>query len=135
MKKGNCIFCKIASKKISSMIIDENEGAIAFLDINPASDGHCVVIPKNHAINFSSSNENDLACVIKLMKRVTLLLKKKLSPKGFNYLSNEQRIAGQVIEHTHFHVIPKYSEMDGLHLKKIRNYHGNVNSVYKKIVG
>jgi histidine triad (HIT) family protein len=67
----NCIFCKIVNKEIPAKIIAENKGAIAFLDIQPLSDGHTVVIPKKHYLNLSHCDTNTLHDVIDLVKTVS----------------------------------------------------------------
>lgn len=114
-----CIFCKIIKKEINANIIAENEFAIAFLDLYPLSKGHTLVIPKKHFDNFSQCDSNYLSHVMRLSQDVVnILMQKYPEIKGFNYLSNQNAIAGQVINHFHFHIIPKYSENDGLILKK-----------------
>ncbi len=111
---SECIFCKIANKEIETNIIAENELAIAFLDTSPVSDGHTLIIPKKHFRNFSETPEEYLTAVSNLAKEVANKIKcSKLDPWGFNYLSNEESIAGQVIFHFHIHIIPKYGKDEG----------------------
>jgi histidine triad (HIT) family protein len=77
----SCVFCDIVDKKIPALIIGENQGAIAFLDVNPISDGHTIVIPKKHYKNLSSCSNEDLNFVMSLVKEVSnLLLDSKLKP-------------------------------------------------------
>ncbi len=110
----DCIFCQIIDKTIPAKIIGENNGAVAFLDINPAADGHTVVISKGHYCDLATTPNNQLAEVIALAKAIALKLEaSKLDPWGFNYLSNQGHIAGQNVFHFHMHVIPKYGKHDG----------------------
>lgn len=110
----NCIFCKIANKTISAKIIKENDYAIAFLDLNPVSEGHFLVIPKKHHLDLVTCFKKELTSVIELVQETARLLEStKLEPWGFNYLSNQGKIAGQEINHFHFHVIPKYEKNNG----------------------
>lgn len=119
MHKGECIFCKIVSGEINAKIIAENEHAIAFLDAFPISDGHALVIPKKHYLDLSLCDDVALIDVIKLVKKVAINLEdvKKLNPWGFNFLSNQGKIAGQEIMHFHIHVIPKYIKNKGFVFK------------------
>lgn len=111
---SDCIFCKIVNKDISSCVVAENEHAIAFLDAFPTSYGHCLIIPKQHYANLVECDSETLHDVIDLTKVVAnKLLNLDIGIKGFNYLSNHNEIAGQVVMHFHVHVIPKYSESEG----------------------
>lgn len=114
---SECIFCKIVNNEAKSLVVASNEKAIAFLDINPISVGHTIIVPKIHSHNLSTTPDEYLFDVIKLSKFVVQLLERSaLQPWGFNYLSNEGTIAGQVINHFHLHVIPKYAKKEGFEL-------------------
>lgn len=124
----DCIFCKIVANEIPGKIVAENDLAMAFLDINPSSLGHTLVIPKAHFDNLSSTSDDYLSAVMELAKEVTLKLKKSnLGVQGVNYLSNEGTIAGQVIEHFHLHVIPKYQVGMGLIFKDVKFDNEEIN--------
>jgi histidine triad (HIT) family protein len=69
-----CIFCKIVNKEIPAKIIAENKGAIAFLDVNPMSDGHTVVVPKKHVVDLSHCDSETLHDVFDLVKKVSLII-------------------------------------------------------------
>ncbi|GAA5414684.1 HIT family protein [Ureaplasma ceti] len=117
----NCIFCKIVAGEIPAKVVGENEGAIAFLDINPNTLGHTLVIPKAHFDNFSSADANSLQAVSSLAAEVAQKMKtSELKAQGVNYLSNEGEIAGQVVNHFHLHVIPKYQVGIGLNFKNVK---------------
>ncbi len=111
----DCIFCKIVNKEIPAKIVAENTHAIAFLDAFPVSDGHVLVIPKEHYPDLGLCSEVALIDVIKLVKQVSNQIEdtKKLDPWGFNYLSNQGKIAGQEVMHFHMHIIPKYTKDKG----------------------
>ncbi len=113
---SDCIFCKIISGEIPSYKLCENDHAIAFLDVNPAAEGHTLVIPKKHCLDLSICDQESLQGVIMLVQHVSRVLQrsKKLDVWGINYLSNQGKIAGQVVNHFHMHVIPKYSVNEGL---------------------
>ena len=121
---SSCLFCKVKSNELPIKKIAENTHAIAFLDAFPASHGHCLVIPKEHYSNLSECDFVTLNDVIQLTKEVaTKLENANLGIKGFNYLSNQNEIAGQVIMHFHMHIIPKYDEETGIKFSnnKIKN--------------
>ena len=111
---NNCIFCKIVNNEIEAKKVAENKFAVAFLDAFPISAGHCLIVPKKHYDNLSECPKKILNKVSLLVGEVVNKLKKSnLDIKGFNYLSNEQKIAGQEIMHFHVHIIPKYSKKSG----------------------
>ena len=110
----NCVFCDIIKGTISAKIVAENKGAIAFLDVNPMSDGHTLIIPKKHFRDWSSADDETIRDVSLLAKEVAgILMDSKLKPWGINYLSNEGSLAGQAVFHYHLHVIPKYGKNEG----------------------
>ncbi len=105
---SNCIFCKIIAGEIPSFKIYEDDYVLAFLDIFPHAKGHTVVIPKKHLENideFSAEEWNFLmSAVHKVAKRVEEVLK----PDGLNIAMNDKPVAGQVVPHTHWHILPRY---------------------------
>jgi len=111
----DCIFCKIVSGELACEKIYEDEETLAFLDIAPVNYGHTLVIPKEHYENLEAVPEDLLAKVIKTVKEVGLSIKKNLGSAGYNATVNNGSIAGQIIPHLHFHVIPR-AEGDGLEL-------------------
>lgn len=134
-KEEQCLFCKIVNKEIPCNLIEENTYAMAFLDISPASDGHTLVIPKKHAIDF-------LHCDDQYLKEVMLLAKKvidkidssSLKPWGYNFLSNQGHIAGQVVMHFHLHIIPKYAKNEGFEFRTENKNTDDIENIYKKIM-
>ncbi|MBT4576903.1 HIT family protein [Candidatus Woesearchaeota archaeon] len=107
---SDCIFCKIISKEIPSEIIYEDENTLVFLDINPATKGHCLVIPKEHYETILDVPEDVLCKVIKTVKKISSALSK--TNPGMSVVQSNGRAAHQEVDHIHFHVIPR-SENDG----------------------
>lgn len=110
-----CIFCKIVAGELPGHKIYEDENVLAFLDIAPVNPGHVLVITKKHYTNFEDAPEEELCNLIKAIKKVGLAIKKGLGASGYNVTENNDPIAGQIIPHIHFHVIPR-KENDGLKL-------------------
>ena len=109
----SCIFCKISAGEIPSYKVYEDENTLAFLDINPVSTGHILVVSKKHFANFEEADEETLCQVIKTVKKIGLSLKKNLAVPGYNVAVNNDPAAGQAVPHLHFHVIPRLLD-DGL---------------------
>ncbi|MCV3754114.1 HIT family protein [Ureaplasma zalophigenitalium] len=112
----DCLFCRIVNKKISAQIIDENDDVMAFLDISPAAPGHLLIIPKKHYPNFGLTDVSYLEKMVHMAKNLTFALEDALKNiAGFNYLMNSYPAAGQVVMHTHLHIIPKYGADEGFY--------------------
>lgn len=118
MMKNECIFCKIINKEMSSYKVYENEYVYAFLDVNPVSNGHTLVIPKKHFDSLKECDELYITEVAKATKIIAEKIYNTFSPLGVNYLSNEGSIAYQVVFHYHQHIIPKYEYDQGYLLAK-----------------
>lgn len=130
----SCVFCDIVNGIIPAKIIATSEHAIAFLDVSPVSDGHTLVITKKHYKCFSETPDEVLADVTLLAKKVANLIDGTLKPWGFNYLSNEGAVAGQVVFHFHLHVIPKYAKNEGFAGNVLTQYVTDVNTIYEKLI-
>ena len=105
--KNDCIFCAIAAGEIPCFKIYEDDLTLAYLDINPFSEGHALVIPKIHAADISEIGEDALAALILRVKKVASHLKEALPCDGFNILQNNGEAAGQTVRHIHFHIVPR----------------------------
>ena len=103
-----CIFCKIIRGEIPSKKVYDDKDVLAFLDINPANPGHVLVVPKKHADDITKSDDEDLAKAMKVVKNITASLKERMNAIGVNVVQNNGKHAGQLVAHTHFHVIPRY---------------------------
>ncbi|MFA6393327.1 MAG: HIT family protein [Patescibacteria group bacterium] len=111
----DCVFCKIIKGEIPDYPVYEDELTLAFLDIGPVNYGHTLIVPKEHYANIDEVPEDILCAVIKTVKKIGAALKTGLNVKGYNVMENNDPVAGQVIPHLHFHVIPR-TEGDGLRL-------------------
>lgn len=119
-----CVFCKIVNGELPAKIVAENELALAFLDIKPVNPGHVLVVVKRHVATLEQINLDELSKVMELVKIVGKRLKDKLAVKGYNIILNNDKIAGQEIEHLHFHLIPRHED-DGLKLWSQKEYQDN----------
>jgi histidine triad (HIT) family protein len=110
VRDPDCIFCKVIAGEIPGEIVDSDDRTVTVMDINPATRGHVVVMPREHAENLLSVPEDDLAATMAAVRRITTRLQETLEPDGFNILNNMGRAAWQSIFHFHVHVIPRYHE-------------------------
>lgn len=117
----DCVFCRILKGEISSEKVYENDKVYAFLDIMPVNPGHTLVIPKEHYENIEELPEDLLCEMSKVVKKVGNAIIQGLEVKGYNLALNNRTIAGQVVPHVHFHVIPRVKG-DGLKLWPQRKY-------------
>lgn len=106
----DCIFCKIIKGDIPSMKVFESDKVYAFLDINPLSDGHFLIIPKTHAERTHQVPDDELAEILLCAKQLV----SKAGYQDYNILQNNGTIAHQIVMHVHFHVIPKPDRATGL---------------------
>ena len=105
---ADCIFCKIVKGEIPSTRVYEDQFILAFLDIMPASKGHCLVMPKNHYETFTEIPENELCDLIAVTQKISKAMSSALGNKGYNILINNDKTAGQLIPHAHMHIIPRF---------------------------
>lgn len=107
---ASCIFCKIIKGEIPSFKLFESERTFAFLDINPLSRGHALVIPKYHGEKILDIPDEDLQEILPVVKKLV----KATGATEYNVLQNNGPTAHQVVQHVHFHMIPKPNETEGL---------------------
>ncbi|MEK6916156.1 MAG: HIT family protein [Nanoarchaeota archaeon] len=130
----NCIFCKIIAGEIPAAKVYEDNKVVAFLNIAPTNNGHTLIVPKNHSIDMLEDNDKDLAAVMKATKKVGKAIMKAVSAGGFNFIANTKPAAGQVIFHTHFHIIPRFDN-DGLkHWPSGKYEKGEIESIKNRII-
>lgn len=108
MKREDCIFCKIANGEIPSKCLYEDDLFRVILDLGPASRGHALILPKEHADNLFELPENTAGEVMILAKKIAHKMKEKLKCDGLNLVQNNGQAAGQTVNHFHLHVIPRY---------------------------
>ena len=105
--KNDCVFCAIAAGEIPCFKVFEDDFALAYLDINPFSEGHTLVIPKAHTTGLLDTPEETLAVLLARVKKVAAHLKTALGCDGFHILQNNGAAAGQTVGHFHFHIVPR----------------------------
>ena len=106
----DCLFCGIVAGDVPAQIIASDEHTVAFMDINPATRGHALVVPRQHAADLLDIGDDDLSRVMLAARRLTLRIQAALDPDGFNILNSCGRAAWQTIFHFHLHVIPRYND-------------------------
>jgi len=104
---ADCIFCKIIAGEIPSFKVFEDPDTLAFMDINPANEGHVLVIPKEHAADLYAVSEQALACTVRSAKRVAAAVQQSLGPAGLNLVQCNGPAAAQTVMHFHMHVLPR----------------------------
>lgn len=109
MKKDDCIFCKIANGEIPSRTLYEDERFRVILDLNPATKGHALIMPKDHAADLYELPEETAAAAMVLAKKMAAAMKERLGCDGLNLVQNNGRAAGQTVDHFHLHLIPRYA--------------------------
>lgn len=133
MENNECIFCKILNGEIPSSKIYEDENVIAFLDLFPVNKGHSLVVPKAHYENILDTPPEVLEKIVVAVKKVAQAVLKATESNGFNLGVNNGEVAGQVVPHVHFHIMPRFKN-DGRSLWKGRNYdEGEMDQFAKKI--
>jgi len=128
-----CIFCKIIKGDIPSFKLFESERVLAFLDIQPLSQGHALVVPKAHGSKLTDIPDDQLEEVLPVVKK----LAKVTGSENYNILQNNGRLAHQEVDHVHFHMIPKPNQQEGLgigwpasetNMEKLRTYFNEVKA-------
>lgn len=110
MSDEDCIFCRIIAGEIPAQIIDEDEKTVAFMDINPATRGHVLVVPRRHARDLLEIDARDLEAVAVTAQRIAARMPDRLGAEGVNLLNSCGQAAWQTVFHFHVHVIPRYAE-------------------------
>jgi histidine triad (HIT) family protein len=106
----DCIFCKIVAGDLPSERVQEDEHTVAFMDINPWTRGHALVIPRTHSPNLYEVDEDDLRHTSSAAKRLALRMRERLRCDGVNLLNASEPAAWQTVFHFHMHVIPRYRD-------------------------
>ncbi len=115
MSEPDCLFCKIVSGEIPGEMVDQDERTVAFMDINPATRGHALVVPRRHARDLLEIGVEDLEATIVAAQRLARRAHERLGADGVNLLNSCGQAAWQTVDHFHIHVIPRY-EGDPLRL-------------------
>ena len=108
---SDCVFCKIVNGEIPSTKLFEDEKVLSFLDIMPASKGHALVIPKKHYATLLDMPHEELRGVMEAVQKIAAAVMSSVEgAEGFNIIQSNKEVAGQVIPHVHFHIIPRSKE-------------------------
>jgi histidine triad (HIT) family protein len=105
-----CLFCGIVAGDVPAQIVDSDKHTVAFLDINPATRGHALVVPREHSEDLMDVSDEDLANTMAAARRLARKMDDALEPDGFNILNSCRPAAWQTIFHFHLHVIPRYDD-------------------------
>lgn len=104
---NDCVFCKIIEGETPSHKVYEDENTIAFLDVNPTSKGHTLVVPKKHVETIDEAS--DMSYMWDSLVKVSNAVKDAFDPEGLNISQNNGEAAGQEVMHMHFHITPRYT--------------------------
>lgn len=126
----DCIFCKIVNGEIPGEKVYEDEEVVGIMDINPANKGHALVLPREHYETYTDLPDELAGKIAKVTKKVANGVLKATGVEGYNILNNNHKVAGQLVGHVHFHVIPRY-ENDGIKIDMpTKEYEDNELSDY-----
>ena len=106
----DCLFCKIIAGEFPAQIVDSDEHTVAFMDINPATRGHALVVPREHSADLMEISDTDLERTILAARRLARRMEDVLEPDGYNLLNSCRPAAWQTIFHFHVHVVPRYDD-------------------------
>ena len=106
----DCLFCKIVAGEIPAQIVDSDDQTVSFMDINPATSGHALVVPREHSADLMEVADGDLASTFLAARSLAERMEQVLSPDGYNRLNSCRPAAWQTIFHFHVHVIPRYDD-------------------------
>jgi histidine triad (HIT) family protein len=132
----DCVFCKIRDGQIPSTRVFEDERTIAFMDINPLNEGHCLVIPRAHAATIFEADEADLRAAIVTAQRVAQAIRTALRPDGLNLLQANGAAAFQSVPHVHFHLVPRFTgDGKGFDWPLVRGDRERIQAAAEKVRG
>ncbi len=133
MPGEECLFCALVAGKIPSIKVFEDAQHIAFLDINPRNPGHTLVIPKRHYEVVMDMPEPEAGKLFEIVKRMSVNIKNGTKADGISIMQNNYKVAGQVVPHVHFHVIPRFAAEGPPSLESILPVKKMPEEVLKKI--
>ncbi len=107
---GDCLFCGIVAGDVPAQVVDSDEHTVAFMDINPATHGHALVVPRTHSADLLEIDDAGLERTMLAARRLARRIDEVLEPDGFNILNSCRPAAWQTVFHFHVHVIPRYDD-------------------------
>jgi len=130
---ADCIFCKIVRGELPSFKVYEDDATLAFLDIRPVNPGHTLVVPKQHSVNIFDVSPEDWMAVTNVVRNLANVIEKAVAADGVNINMNNREHAGQIVDHLHVHIIPRFKG-DGFKLWHQTTYkEGEAVKVQEKI--
>lgn len=108
MTDGSCVFCGILAGEIPGTFVAQEDAAAAFMDVNPATPGHLLVVPRTHVPDLFGAAADDLSACLGLAQRMARLVRDRLAADGVTIMQSNGRAAWQTVFHLHLHVIPRY---------------------------
>ena len=130
-----CIFCDIIAGKIPSSKVYEDNDVLAILDISQVTYGHTIVMPKKHVKNILEADEETVCRCMKAVHTLSRQIVERTGAKGCNILNNCNEVAGQSVDHLHFHIIPRYSKDDSIKISFEDSEKQDMDQVLKQIKG
>jgi histidine triad (HIT) family protein len=110
VRDPDCIFCRVVAGDVRSQVVAEDERTVAFMDINPATRGHLLVVPRNHYRDLLAIEHDDLVATMSTAQRMARRVAERFGVDGVNILNSTGRAAWQTVFHFHIHVIPRYGD-------------------------
>ncbi len=110
MADPDCLFCKIVAGELPATVVDEDERTVAFMDINPATRGHALVVSRAHTADLLEVSDGDLEACALAARRLAARMKERLGADGINLLNSCGSVAWQTVFHFHVHVVPRYAD-------------------------
>jgi len=110
-----CIFCAIGARQAPAEIVYEDEETMAFLDISPVAEGHCLVVPKAHARNVFDISPPLAGATMRTAVRVARAVQRAVKADGMNLWQSSEAVAGQTVFHFHIHIVPRWYGDGGIH--------------------
>jgi histidine triad (HIT) family protein len=107
---SDCLFCGIVAGGVPGQIVDSDEHTVAFMDVNPATPGHALVVPREHSADLMEVSDADLERTMVAARRLARKMEVALEPAGYNVLNACRPAAWQTVFHFHVHVIPRYED-------------------------
>ncbi|MBE6123007.1 MAG: HIT family protein [Erysipelotrichaceae bacterium] len=130
-----CVFCEIIAGNIPGSKVYEDDDVLAILDLSQVTRGHTLVMPKKHYANLIEADEETAVKCMKVIHRLSAQLVKNTGASGLNVLNNCGAVAGQSVEHLHFHLIPRYSENDAISIVFNESEKQDLNEVLHQVTG
>lgn len=128
MADHDCLFCKIVAGEVPATKVHEDDRTVAFMDVNPATRGHLLVVPREHVVDLHAIGDEDMCAVARTVRTLAGRQVQRLHADGVNVLQNSGAAAWQTVSHYHVHVVPRY-EGDPLRLPWIPDRGGDQDEI------